>query len=317
MCEDNATSVNEIFLQGFKNLYNYKIVFFLFVLLIFIAILVGNLLIIVSVSVSQQLRRPMYFFLKNLAIADVLLTSNVLPALLHVILWGGGHISLTGCILQYYLHTFLLIAQLYILTVMSYDRYLAICYPLHYAAIINTKNCLYFVSVSWIFSCFLISSELIVIVQMEFCGSNVVDHFFCDIDEILQISTSYNFILLWEDLVVALLSIFFPFLLIVASYICIFFTIFKISSMSGRKKAFSTCSSHLLVVCVYYGMLIAIYIVPSGKNAQNDNKLKSLIYIVLTPLINPIVYSLRNREMIESIKTLMYKYVQAEKCWRV
>ncbi|XP_069823932.1 olfactory receptor 2K2-like [Dendropsophus ebraccatus] len=196
---------------------------------------------------------------------------------------------------------------------MCYDRYLAICYALRYAAIINSKNSLYLVSFSWIFSCFLMSSELIIIFQMEFCGSNVIDHYFCDITEILKISTSYNTILLWEDFVVSLLSVYLSFLLIVASYICIFFTILKISSMSGRKKAFSTCSSHLLVVCVYYGTLIAIYMVPSGDNAQNDNKFKSLIYTVLTPLINPIVYSLRNREILESIKTLMYKYVRAEK----
>ncbi|XP_069823936.1 olfactory receptor 1E5-like [Dendropsophus ebraccatus] len=200
---------------------------------------------------------------------------------------------------------------------MSYDRYLAICYPLHYAAIINSKNSLYLVSFSWISSYILMSSELIFIFQMEFCGSSVIDHFFCDFAEIVKISASSNSILLWEDFVVSLLSVFFPFLFIVSSYICIFLTILKISSMSGRKKAFSTCSSHLLVVCVYYGTLIAIYMVPSGDNVQNENKFKSLIYIVLPPLINPIVYSLRNREMLESIKTLMYKYVRAEKCWRV
>ncbi|XP_069823935.1 olfactory receptor 1J1-like [Dendropsophus ebraccatus] len=197
---------------------------------------------------------------------------------------------------------------------MAYDRYLAICYPLHYVTIINSKNCLYLVSFSWIFSFILMSSELIVIVQMEFCGSSVIDHYFCDIAEILQISTSYNTILMWDDFIVSLLSVFFPFLLIVASYNCIFFTILKISSMSGRKKAFSTCSSHLLVVCVYYGTLNSIYIVPSRDNSQNDNKFKSLIYIVLPPLINPIVYSLRNQDMLESIKKLMYKHVRAEKC---
>ncbi|XP_056384166.1 olfactory receptor 10A7-like [Hyla sarda] len=195
---------------------------------------------------------------------------------------------------------------------MSYDRYLAICYPLHYASIMNATNCLYLVIFSWVFSYILISSEIISIFQMRFCGSGDIDHFFCDIAQIFEMSSSDNTILIWNDFVIALLTIFFPFLFVVVSYICIFVTILKISSITGRKKSFSTCSAHLLVVCVYYGTLMAIYMVPSGENSQNQNKFKSLIYTVLTPLINPIVYSLRNQEILGSLKKLIKKHIQAE-----
>ncbi|XP_040264866.1 olfactory receptor 10C1-like [Bufo bufo] len=314
MCEDNYTAVNHVILHGFKNLYDYKYNIFLFLVLlvIFIVILVGNLLVIVLVSVCQHLKHPMYFFLKNLAISDILFTSNILPALLHIILWGSDHLSITGCILQYYLHSFLAFTQSFLLTIMSYDRYMAICHPLRYASFMNTRNCLCLVCFSWIFSYILISSEIIFIFQLQFCHSSDIDNFFCDIAQILEISSSDNSIIIWEDLVICFLTIFFPFLFVVVSYICIFVTILNISSVTGRKKAFATCSSHLVIVSIYYGTLITIYMVPARDNSRNQIKFKSLIYTVLTPFINPIVYSLRNQEILESLK-LVIKHVRAEK----
>ncbi|XP_073434717.1 olfactory receptor 1M1-like [Dendrobates tinctorius] len=313
MCEDNHTIVNDVVLHGFKNLYdyNFNILLFFFFFLIFMIILAGNLLIIVLVSVSQHLKHPMYFFLKNLSIADVLFTSNILPALLHVVLWGSGHLSITGCILQYYLHCFLAFTQSFLLTIMSYDRYFAICHPLRYAAIMNVRNCLYLVCFSWIFSYFLISSEVISMFHLQFCDSGDIDNFFCDIAQILEISSSDYSVIIWVDFVICLLTIFFPFAFVVVSYVCIFITILKISSAIGRKKAFSTCSSHLAIVSIYYGTLIAIYMVPSGDSSQS--KFKSLIYTVLTPFINPIIYSLRNKEILESLKKLINKHIRAEK----
>ncbi|KAM4017407.1 olfactory receptor 11A1-like [Anomaloglossus baeobatrachus] len=307
MCGNNHTIVNNVVLHGFKNLYdyNFNILLFFFVFSIFVSILVGNLLIIVLVSISYHLRHPMYFFLKNLAIVDVLFTSNILPALLHVVLWGSGHLSITGCILQFYLHSFLAFTQSFLLTIMSYDRYLAICLPLRYAAIMNVRTCLYLVSFSWIFSYVLISSEVIFVFQLQFCDSEDIDNFFCDFAQILEISSSDYSVITWVDFVICLFTIFFPFVFVVVSYICIFITILKISSISGQKKAFSTCSSHLAIVSIYYGTLIAIYMAPSGDSSQS--KFKSLIYIVLTPFINPIIYSLRNQEILQSLKKLINK----------
>ncbi|XP_075043533.1 olfactory receptor 10A7-like [Mixophyes fleayi] len=309
MCEDNYTTVTAVFLHGFQNFQNYNILFFIFFLLIYIVILIGNSLIIVLISVSQHLRHPMYFFLKHLSIADVMFTSNIVPALLHVILWGRGRLSIAGCIFQYYVHSFLAFIQSFLLTVMSYDRYLAICDPLHYSSLMTIRNCLHLICFSWMFSYIIITSEIMFMYQLQFCDTSDIDHFFCDIAQILEISSSDTTIIVWEDLVICFLTIFFPFLFVIASYICIFVTILKMTSLTGRKKVFSTCSSHLLIVIIYYGSLIAIYVVPSGDNSHNENKFKSLIYTVLTPFINPIVYSLRNQEIMEVLKKLIAMYV--------
>ncbi|XP_073462175.1 olfactory receptor 10A7-like [Aquarana catesbeiana] len=309
MCEDNNTRVTEVVLHGFQNLSNYNIVFFCVLLLIFLVILVGNILIITLISIIP-LRHPMYFFLKHLSIVDVLFTSNIVPALLHVILWGQSHLSITGCIFQYYVHSFLAFIQSFLLTVMAYDRYVAICDPLHYSTLITTKTCYYLVCSSWILSYILISSEIIFLYQLQFCKTNYIDHFFCDIAPILQISSSDTFIIIWIDFVICFLTIFFPFVLVIGSYTCIFINILKMSSVV-RKKAFSTCSSHLLIVCLYYGTLTAIYAVPSGDNSHNENKFKSLIYTVLTPFINPIIYSLRNQEIIEDLEKLISQHIWA------
>ncbi|XP_018421038.1 PREDICTED: olfactory receptor 10A7-like [Nanorana parkeri] len=312
MCEANNTRVSEVVLHGFQNLNKYNIVFFCVVLLIYIVILVGNLLIITLISVSYHLKHPMYFFLKHLSVVDVLFTSNIVPALLHVILWGLSHLSITACIFQYYVHSFLAFIQSFLLTVMAYDRYVAICDPLHYFALMTTKTCNYLVCFSWIFSYILISCETIFLYQLQYCNSNYIDHFFCDIAPILQIATSDTFIIVWIDFVICCLTIFFPFLFVIGSYTCIFVNILKMSSVIVRKKAFSTCSSHLLIVCLYYGTLIAIYAMPSGDNSHNENKFKSLIYIVLTPFINPIIYSLRNKEIMEGLKKLIGQHVWAK-----
>ncbi|XP_063293550.1 olfactory receptor 1S1-like [Pelobates fuscus] len=309
MCEENQTEVTEVLFLGFQSLKHFKIPLFILCLAIYIVILIGNHFIIIIVSLSHQLRRPMYLFLKNLALADVLFTSNVLPQLLYVILEEGGHISITGCKLQYYFHSFLAFAQSLLLTVMSFDRYLAICNPLHYAFLMNAKHSLHLANLSWIFSFILISSEMILIYQVKFCNMNIIDHFYCDIGPILQLSSSDTFILIWYDFVIALLVIFFPCLFVIASYVCIIMAILKINTTAGRQKAFSTCSSHLTIVCIYYGTLVAIYMVPSTENSVNENKFKSLLYTVLTPFLNPIIYSLRSKELLRNISD-----IKLEKC---
>ncbi|XP_077306203.1 olfactory receptor 1M1-like [Lithobates pipiens] len=306
MCEDNHTEVSVFFLVGFQNLKSFKILSVILFVLVYIIIISANLLIVVLVSVSEHLKNPMYFFLKHLALADMLVASNIVPQLLYVIMQDGYYLSASACIFHYYVFNLLGIVQSFILTIMSYDRYLAICNPLHYYSLMTVKNCHYLVRLTWLLTLMLDSTEIGFMYQMKFCDSNIIDHFFCDITSILNIATSDTIIIAWQDFALSLITIFFPFLFITVSYAYIFITIIKMPSFAGRKKAFSTCSSHLSIVCIYYGTLIALYVFPSGNNFQNENKIKSLINVLLTPLINPLIYSLRNKEIIRFINKLIH-----------
>ncbi|XP_063293549.1 olfactory receptor 5P6-like [Pelobates fuscus] len=307
MCLYNQTSITQFLLIGFQSLNNYKILLFVLFLIIYIVILSENIVIILLISISKHLKHPMYFFLKNLAFADLLSTSNIIPNGLNIILKKGENISTTACIFQYYFHCFSGFSQSLILMVMSFDRYLAICNPLRYAAIMNVKQCLYLVSLSWFGSFILISTEIILMYQLKFCDSNIINHFFCDFAPIIELSASDTFLLSWFDFVLSLCLIFFPFIFVTVSYIYIFITIFKISSSTGKQKAFSTCSSHLAVVCTFYGTLVAVYLLPSGEQSLIDNKFKSLVYIVLTPMVNPIIYCLRSKEIMGVLIKIMGK----------
>ncbi|XP_063293551.1 olfactory receptor 1S1-like [Pelobates fuscus] len=304
MCEDNQTTITNVFLLGFPNFQKFKFALFVLFLVIFLVILIGNIFVISVMSISHCLRHPMYLFIKNLALADILFTSNLLPQLLYVILFEGGHISVAVCILQYYFHSFLVFAQCFILTVMSYDRYLAIRKPLQYSSVMNANHSLLLVYLSWVLAFIFITSEIILVYQLHFCSTNLIDHFFCDIGPLLQLSSSDTSILALYDLMISVIGVFFPFTLVITSYACIVNIIIKISSKTGRQKAFSTCSSHLIIVCIYYGTVIAIYVLPSLGNSATENKFKSLIYTNLTPFINPFVYSLRNKEILRILKNL-------------
>ncbi|MEE6506023.1 hypothetical protein FKM82_007471 [Ascaphus truei] len=305
MCEDNQTMVTEFLLLGFQSNPNLKILLFILLLLIYIVILIGNLLIIVLVSISRRLNIPMYVFLKHLALADILFTTNIVPNMLHVIIREGGRMSIPGCMSQYYMHSFSIFAQSLLLTVMSFDRYLAICYPLRYSSIMDHKLCFHLIFWCWSIGFILIPSEIILLSQLQFCDSNIIDHFLCDFAPIINLSSSDSVIVIWEDFVFSILVIFLPFVFVIVSYVCIFIEILKISSTTGRQKTFSICSSHLATVCTYYGTLIAIYMVPPDGNSLNGNKWRSLLYTVLTPLINPIIYSMRNKEIKVSLHELI------------
>ncbi|KAM5171518.1 olfactory receptor 5P81-like [Mantella aurantiaca] len=191
--------------------------------------------------------------------------------------------------------------QIFLLAIISYDRCLAICNPMRYHSFMKPHICVNMIVGSYLLA-FFVSSELILVCQFQFCDGNNIDHFFCDFGPLIELSTSDISSLLIIDFSMCIFSILLPFLFILITYVLIIFTIMNISSASGRWKAFSTCSSHLVTVCSYYGTLITVYVVPSNENSINANKFKSLLYIVMTPMVNPIIYSLRNQEIKKTLQ---------------
>ncbi|KAM3920442.1 olfactory receptor 5V1-like [Leptodactylus fuscus] len=306
MCKQNETTVTDFLLLGFQNLYHHRILLFILMFLIYMMILTGNSLVVILVSTNYHLQVPMFYFLRNLALVDILFTTNIVPNMLYVILMKGGKITTTGCFVQYYVHCICIYAQSVILSVMSLDRYMAICQPLNYYSVMNPKLCFHLAFWSWAAGFVLIPCEFFLIFQLEFCGSRVIDHFFCDFAPFLRLSSSNTEIIRWQDFAISVLLIFLPFLFVILSYICIFITILKISTATGRKKVFSTCSSHLATVSTHYGALVTIYIFTARGDSLSENKWRSLLYTVLTPFINPMLYSLRNQEFRKVLRKITH-----------
>lgn len=307
MCEGNGSTVTEFFILGFKNLENFKLSLFFLFLLIYILILLGNVFIITLVSSCHNLKVPMYLFLRNLSLADILFTTNIMPNMLYVILKGGGDVSITGCIIQYYVFCSSTYTQSLILMGMAIDRYVAICHPLRYAALMNHKLCLHLIVWPWAFCFVLFPIEVTSLFQLQFCGSKVIEHFFCDFAPILAIASSDTSIVETEDFMFEIPLMFLPFVVVTVSYFCIVISILKIKSIGGQWKAFSTCSAHLTTIFIFYGTQITIYIFPVGENTFYMKTVKSLLYTVLTPFINPIIYSMRNHEIKRALQQVMYK----------
>jgi len=268
--------------------------------------LTWNTFILALVVADQSLHIPMYFFLGNLACLDICYSSNILPRMLLSYLSGDRSISVAKCFTQYYFFGCLAAAECYLLAVMSYDRYLAVCKPLHYLFLMNHKLCLQLGAASWI-SGFLSNSILTFLISdLDFCGPNEIEHFFCDSFPMMKLSCSDTHVVGLVTSFVAGVCSLPPFLLTFSSYLYIVITIMRIPSSTGRKKAFSTCSSHLIVVLLFYWTILAVYVLPHHGIQISLYKVFSISYTILTPLVNPLIYSLRNEEV---KKTLKKKYI--------
>ncbi|XP_063302144.1 olfactory receptor 11L1-like [Pelobates fuscus] len=298
----NQTIVTEIILLGFQDLIYFKALFLFFLLIFLIVTMYGNILIIWLVASNSSLQSPMYFFLTQLSISDLLVTTAIVPKTLYIICNEGGVISFPGCIIQLYFYACSEAFECFLLSIMAYDRYLAICNPLRYHTLMNPMLCMILVVISWLLGFFVESIIVISLINLQFCGPNVIDHFFCDLVPLLELSCSETYFIEVESLILCVPITFSPLIIITIFYVYIVQAALRISTSSGRAKVFSTCSSHLIVVSIFYGTLTGIYMSPGQKNSTTVKKIASLFYTVLTPMINPIIYSLRNKEIRETVK---------------
>ncbi|OCT90878.1 hypothetical protein XELAEV_18019495mg [Xenopus laevis] len=303
----NQTTAQELALLGFGNLHQMKgLLFFLF-FLIYIATVTGNLLIIGLIATSSTLHSPMYFFICNLSLCEIIFTSNIVPNMLYVIWRELGTMTMYGCFFQFYVYCSSGSVECLLLTAMAFDRYQAICNPLRYSSVMHSSACNHLVLGAWLFGFTIMSIITLTLLSTQSCGSTVIDHIFCDLGPILELSIIDTHIIQSEALFIVITVGLFPFGFIIVSYGVIFWTILRIPSKLGRRKAFSTCSAHLVSVCTYFGTLFTIYLLPSTQRSVKVNKVLSLLYIVVTPLFNPIIYGLRNREMKTSFGLFFYK----------
>uniref|UniRef100_K7FF99 Olfactory receptor n=1 Tax=Pelodiscus sinensis TaxID=13735 RepID=K7FF99_PELSI len=295
----NTTSITEFILLGFQTLPELQFFLFLLFLVIYIVTMAGNLLIISLVVADRRLHTPMYLFLGNLSCLETCYSSTILPKMLAGLLTGDRTISFSGCLTQLYFFGFLVGTECFLLSVMSYDRYLAICHPLHYTALMRGRAWLRLAGGSWLGGFLGNGITTLSVSQLTFCGPNAIDHFLCDFVPLIRLSCDDPQLM---ETVASMLCLVAPFLLTLTSYICIIATILRIPSSRGRQKAFSTCSSHLIVVTIYYGTLLIVYMFPTTDFFRDFKKVLSVAYTVLTPLVNPFIYSLRNKEVKDALR---------------
>ncbi|XP_062994277.1 olfactory receptor 11A1-like [Elgaria multicarinata webbii] len=303
----NETIITEFVLHGFGDLQQLQILLFVVFLTIYIMTIAGNLLIVLLVVTDQHLHTPMYFFLGNLSCLETCYSSTILPRILAGLLSETPSVSVQGCIAQLWAFVFLAVTECYLLAAMSYDRYLAICRPLHYSTVMNFKVCLNLVAGSWIGSFVIDTILLIFILQLTFCGHNVIEHFFCDFIPMMNLACSDARQVKLVSAILTSISTLPPFILTIASYGFIITAILGIPSTRGRQKAFSTCSSHLTVVTIFYGSLTIVYLLQDNNELRVLNKVFSVFYTILTPLVNPLIYSLRNKEVREALRRVASK----------
>ncbi|XP_073479896.1 olfactory receptor 5P55-like [Aquarana catesbeiana] len=310
MDQRNVTRIATIHLLGFQIPQSITfLVFFLF-LMMYCVTICGNFLIITLVSYSKSLHSPMYFFLSQLSIYDILLSTDILPNMISTVLVKKTVMSFSECLTQFYFLVMTESSECLLLTVMSWDRYLAICKPLHYSLKMNYQVCWILVILCWISGFFSVFIYTLTMKKLQICGPNIIDHFFCDFVPIMQLSCSDTTTAHLELTVLGVFFVILPFFTIFVSYSYIIVTILKIPSITGRQKVFSTCSSHLTVVSIYYVTLFCVYLAPWREETQTLNKLLSLLYTVVTPMINPIIYSLRNKDLKKAVRKLINNFLR-------
>lgn len=305
MVESNYTPPTEFIFVGFTDYFPIRVTLFFIFLIVYILTVVGNVGLIILVNTNSSLQTPMYYFLSNLSFLDISYSTAIAPKMLVDFLASRKSISLYGCALQMYFFACFADAECLILAAMAYDRYAAICNPLLYSTLMSKKVCICFIVLAYCSGGMTSMVHVCLTFRLPFCGSNVVNHFFCDIPPLLALScadTHLNELLLFALCGFIQTS---TFVIIFISYFCILVTVLSIKSSGGRGKTFSTCASHLVAVALFYGTLLFMYLRPTTSYSLDTDKVVALFYTVVFPMFNPIIYSFRNKDVKNALKKLL------------
>nr|XP_027799883.1 olfactory receptor 6Q1 [Marmota flaviventris] len=295
----NWTQVTEFVMVGFAGVQEARLLFFALFLTMYLFTLAENLAIILVVGLDHRLRRPMYFFLTHLSCLEILYTSVTVPKMLagFIGVERGKYISYAGCLSQLFIFTFLGATECFLLAAMAYDRYVAICMPLRHGSLVSWGTCIRLAAACWLAGFLTPILPIYLMSQLAFCGPNVVDHFFCDASPLLALSCSDVTLKETVDFLVSLAVLLASSTIIAVSYGNIVWTLLHIRSAAEHRKAFSTCAAHLIVVGLFYGTLFFMYVRTKVASSINFNKVVSVFYSIITPMLNPLIYSLRNKEV--------------------
>ncbi|XP_048221378.1 olfactory receptor 1468-like isoform X2 [Perognathus longimembris pacificus] len=300
----NQTIISEFLLLGLPIQPEHQHLFYALFLTMYLTTILGNLLIVVLIRLDPHLHTPMYLFLSNLSFSDLCFSSVTMPKLLQNMQSHVPAIPYAGCLTQMYFFLYFGDLESFLLLAMAYDRYVAICFPLHYTSIMNPKLCVGLMVLSWVLTTFHAMLHTLLAARLSFCGNNVIPHFFCDLSALLKLACSDTHV---NELVIFIMGglIFVtPFLLILLSYARIISSILRVPSMRNIHRVFSTCGSHLSVVSLFYGTCSALYLCPSADNSTVKETVMAMMYTVVTPMLNPFIYSLRNRDMNGALRRL-------------
>ncbi|XP_005505411.3 olfactory receptor 14J1 [Columba livia] len=301
----NSSSITQFLLLAFSDTRELQLLHFWLFLGIYLAALLGNGLIITTIAWDQHLHTPMYFFLLNLALLDLGCISTTVPKSMVNSLWETRAISYTGCAAQVFLFVFFISAEFYLLTIMSYDRYVAICKPLHYGTLLGSRACVHMAAAAWTSGFLHALLHMASTFSLSLCYGNVVDQFFCESLQILKLSCSHSYLSEFGVIVISLLAVFVCFVLIMLSYVQIFRAVLRIPSEQGRHKAFSTCLPHLAVVSLFVSTAMFAYLKPPSISFPSLDLAVSFLYSVVPPAMNPLIYSMRNQELKDALRKLV------------
>ncbi|KAM6180910.1 olfactory receptor 11G2-like [Erethizon dorsatum] len=301
----NSSTITGFVLLGFPCPREGQILLFVLFAAVYLLTLMGNASIICAVRSDRRLHTPMYILLANFSFLEICYVTSTVPNMLANFLSDTKVISFSGCFLQFYFFFSLGSTECFFLAVMAFDRYLAICRPLRYPSIMNRHLCTNLVVSCWVLGFLWFPVPITIISQMSFCGSRIIDHFLCDPGPLLALTCSRAPIMEFFWTIISSLLLFIPFLCITGSYALVLRAVLKVPSAAGRRKAFSTCGSHLTVVSLFYGSVMVMYLSPTSEHEAVMQKLVTLFYSVGTPLINPVIYSLRNKDMKHALQKFL------------